>query len=399
MYGRNVGYISMRTFGRGQENVGSFFIVYHNQDCSTASFQSDNLDKNAKGKFAGEICVGTKTAWFLIRIAATPHTETAIHKQFQSKFRLMNIGRYLRVGKEKATTAEELPQLDVSATIPKEIAEKHGEDIETSLRGTVDALHALNILLRESNPSSPVCYDQLAAGKSECEVIRDDGLMALMDDFGFGPSVEWKGAANMDETILRGIKKGAKLGEKMSLHTRTSLARFRDFRMNGGWAIAPLHLGRYRTDYVLRGVAKRNGIGANNPEEAIYPTAYFDENGNLLDGAFTFKITFDASKMRKAASIFWSITAYDRSTQKLMDHPFSIENRHYSVSSQKGLKENDNGEIVILVRNQAPRDPTMYSNWLPVKETGFYLIARLYGPSEEVMKGPWEMPPIVKIEQ
>ena len=44
-------------------------------------------------------------------------------------------------------------------------------------------------------------------------------------------------------------------------------------------------VGRYGTDYDLRALVGILGLGANTPEEAIYPTALADSEGRLLDGA------------------------------------------------------------------------------------------------------------------
>ena len=61
----------------------------------------------------------------------------------------------------------------------------------------------------------------------------------------------------------------------------------------------------------------------------MYPTAFFDEHEFLLDGHNDYVIYFDAAVMDKAANTFWSLTAYDRSTGKLMNHPFAVENDQY----------------------------------------------------------------------
>ncbi len=54
-------------------------------------------------------------------------------------------------------------------------------------------------------------------------------------------------------------------------------------RAQNGWE---LHegLGDYGTDYLWRAVVARVGLGANLPEDAIYPHAQVDSEGEPLDG-------------------------------------------------------------------------------------------------------------------
>ena len=52
------------------------------------------------------------------------------------------------------------------------------------------------------------------------------------------------------------------------------------------------------------------GLGANVPEDAIYPFNLADDTGKPLDGASNYTIHFDKGQMPPAEA-FWSITLYD----------------------------------------------------------------------------------------
>jgi hypothetical protein len=53
------------------------------------------------------------------------------------------------------------------------------------------------------------------------------------------------------------------------------------------------------------------GLGANLPEDAVYPTAFADGEGNPLSGANKYVVHFDKGKL-PPADAFWSITMYDQ---------------------------------------------------------------------------------------
>ena len=54
---------------------------------------------------------------------------------------------------------------------------------------------------------------------------------------------------------------------------------------SGGWLIPTSDIGDYGTDYEFRAQIAVIGLGANTPDEAIYPTGITDSTGGLLDGA------------------------------------------------------------------------------------------------------------------
>ena len=69
-------------------------------------------------------------------------------------------------------------------------------------------------------------------------------------------------------------------------------------------------IGTYGTDYQSRAFVAYGGLGANLREDAMYPSAAFDANGNPLTGASKYVIHFDKGKTPPAKA-FWSLTMYD----------------------------------------------------------------------------------------
>ena len=73
--------------------------------------------------------------------------------------------------------------------------------------------------------------------------------------------------------------------EAASLPTATRLSILNQARQTSGWYLPAPNIGRYGTDYLFRAQVAVFGIGANTPNEAIYPTGIVDAAGALYDGA------------------------------------------------------------------------------------------------------------------
>ena len=131
------------------------------------------------------------------------------------------------------------------------------------------------------------------------------------------------------------------------------------------------------------------GLGANTPDEAIYPVALTDSDGGLLNGANDYRVTF-APGDAPPARYFWSLTVYD-SNGYLTPNPID----RYSLGpSHPPLVKRPDGSIVIALQHDAPTGTRV--NWLPTPATGFRLNLRLYGPRRAALSGAWMPPPIVK---
>lgn len=157
------------------------------------------------------------------------------------------------------------------------------------------------------------------------------------------------------------------------------------------WRIARHHIGVYQDDYMQRAVVWFKGALANVPEESLYPSVFQDEQGNILDGRFSYRLKFDASNLPQVSQ-FWSLTMY-----KFVDG-FLAENAidRYSIGDRtSNLTYGKDGSLSIYLSAQKPSDP--FDNWLPAPREPFYLTLRLYGPSQATIKGEWHPPLIKKI--
>jgi len=156
-----------------------------------------------------------------------------------------------------------------------------------------------------------------------------------------------------------------------------------------GWRIITENIGNYGTDYLQRATVELAGLGANLPEDAIYPLVFVDAEGNALNGAdcYTWHL---AKEELPPVRAFWSLTLYDA-------EGFQVANdlNRFAIGDRDDLLFNEDGSLDIIVQHQTPTEGT--SNWLPAPEGGFNLCARLYYPKNEALDGTWRPPVIRKI--
>jgi len=149
-----------------------------------------------------------------------------------------------------------------------------------------------------------------------------------------------------------------------------------------GWRIF-YNLGNYGKDYLKRALVALIGIGANLPQDAIYPTTFIDSEGNKLNGKNKYVIHFDKNNL-PPVNAFWSITAYN-SKSYLVANPIN----RYALGDRDELQFNKDGSLDIYIQHDQP-DKEFESNWLPAPKDDFNLTMRLYWPKKSVIDGAWK---------
>jgi hypothetical protein len=69
-------------------------------------------------------------------------------------------------------------------------------------------------------------------------------------------------------------------------------------------------MGVYGNYYLKRAIITQLGLGANLPEDAIYPINLADDTGKPLDGANRYVLHFESTAI-PPVNAFWSVTLYD----------------------------------------------------------------------------------------
>lgn len=160
--------------------------------------------------------------------------------------------------------------------------------------------------------------------------------------------------------------------------------------LEDGWKALSKTIGTYGTNYTERAFVAYVGLGANLPEDASYPSASFDADGNPLNGANKYVLHFDKGTTPPAKA-FWSLTMYDGEGY-MVANPI---NRN-TIGDRSNLKTNPDGSIDIYFQNDSP-GKDKESNWLPAPKGEFNLILRVYWPKEEILNGSWKAPGIKKV--
>jgi len=158
-------------------------------------------------------------------------------------------------------------------------------------------------------------------------------------------------------------------------------------RVVNNWSMNTDTMGVYGNYYLKRAIVAQFGLGANLPEDAIYPLNLADESGKPLDGANKYAIHFTKDEIPPAGA-FWSITLYD-------PEGFQVANslNRFAVSSWMPFKRDADGSLTLYFQNESPGSDRE-SNWLPAPKGAFNLTMRLYAPKPEALTGVWNPPPV-----
>lgn len=216
--------------------------------------------------------------------------------------------------------------------------------------------------------------------------VRDGSLLARLRPYGIGAGLS-PDRAGLDPATRAALYR-AVATRAAELPQEAKAQALAGAEQHGGWYTPQSDIGDYGTDYRFRAYIALLGLGANTPDEAVYPAGLASSDGLLLDGSHAYRITF-ARGQEPPARYFWSLTMYDANGY-LVANPAE----RYSLGpSHPPLVRRPDGSVVVEVRSTRPSDPQV--NWLPAPASGqFRLNLRLYGPSAAVLDGRWAPPPV-----
>jgi len=162
-------------------------------------------------------------------------------------------------------------------------------------------------------------------------------------------------------------------------------------QLGGGWALPVAVRTSWGADLIARARVARNLIGALGIDEAMYPTAEVDADGQVLDGGGAYELRFPPGR-GPAVGAFWSLTMYRRSDCLLVANPIG---RHSIGDRTPGLRTESDGSLVIRIQAE---DPGPGHNWLPAPAgEPFYVVLRLYQPQAEHLEFRYDYPPLRRI--
>jgi hypothetical protein len=158
-------------------------------------------------------------------------------------------------------------------------------------------------------------------------------------------------------------------------------------KLENGWILS-LKTGIYGTNFMQRAYIAYYGLGANRPEDAIYPTSETDVAGQNYSGANKYIMHINKGQMPPVNG-FWSLTMYD-------DNYFFVPNplNRYTLSQRNKFNTNPDGSVDLLLQKDSPGGEKE-ANWLPAPDGKFVLMLRMYWPKENppsILDGTWTLP-------
>ncbi|MGB6542224.1 MAG: DUF1254 domain-containing protein [Xanthobacteraceae bacterium] len=214
--------------------------------------------------------------------------------------------------------------------------------------------------------------------------LADQPILARMQRLGlnYGAAFDFDAAA---PAIQGALERAAADAQKLMAERAPQIGR----QVNG-WQISTDTIGVYGASYLKRAIVARTLLGANLPEDAVYPATSVDGDGRPLDGAHNYLIHFAKGEL-PPVSAFWSITLYDGE-----GYPVANALDRFAIGDRDGLAANSDGSLDLVISAADPGGEQQ-ANWLPAPRGPFNLMLRLYGPSRSVVAGNWLPPPVQRL--
>lgn len=213
--------------------------------------------------------------------------------------------------------------------------------------------------------------------------ITDQPILARMARLGVQPGKSFE-IGKLDASLKPAIDDAPAAAQKLMEWKVPTIAT-----VVNSWSMNVDTMGVYGNYYLKRAIVAQLGLGANLPEDAIYPLNLGDEGGQPLNGANKYKLHF-AKGAAPPVDAFWSITLYDADG-------FQVANslNRFAVSSWMPFQSNPDGSLDLYFQNESP-GKDKEANWLPAPKGAFNLTMRLYGPKSAALTGKWAPPAVQK---
>jgi hypothetical protein len=305
----------------------------------------------------------TSLAWVLGRIycTGTPEDYDAVHKM-QDEISVVPLSSYGRPYTRLAGTVD--PNIDMKTAVREQV----------NALSVSDYFNLLAVLLKGNPPAA-----------ADAPMIRKMARLGIVPGQTFD-------IAELDPSVQHALQDIPKAGfGKIMAWFKEGIAAGEN-KFQNGWVFTT-RTGIYGTNYIQRALVTAIGLGANRPQDAIYPTSEVDADGKPYSGANKYVVHFDKGQLPPVDG-FWSLTMYNG------DY-FFVENplNRYSISARQNLKANDDGSVDLYLQHDSP-GADKESNWLPAPADKFILMFRLYWPKEtppSIIDGTWTIPPAKQV--
>ncbi len=295
----------------------------------------------------------TALVWILGRIycTGTPKDYKAVH-EMQDKITLVPLSSYGKPYTPPTGTAD--PNIDTKTAVREQV-------------NALDVTAYFNLMAQLMKDNPPTAEDAPMVQR-----IAKIGIVP-------GQPFDLTKLSPEAQQALKNVPKAA-VGKIMGY--------FKDAgKEENGWLFLT-KTGIYGTDYLNRAMITAIGLGANRPQDAVYPTSEVDGDGKPYSGSNKYVMHLEKGQMPPVNG-FWSLTMYDA------DY-FFVKNplNRYTLSARNKLKRNADGSVDLFLQHESPNKDKV-SNWLPAPAGKFILMLRLYWPKDtppSLLDGTWTIP-------
>ena len=252
-----------------------------------------------------------------------------------------------------------------------------GVDMKTGIRDQVNAMDAAT-------------YFKLFAElmKTNPPTAEDAPMVAKLAKIGIVPGQDFD-ASKLDPAVAKGLAAAPKPAQDKIMAWMKEGIVAGDAKVENGWYFTT-KTGLYGTSYRQRALITAIGLGANRPQDAVYPTSEGPELLKTYSGDKKYVMHFAKGELPPVDG-FWSLTMYD-ADYFFVPNPIN----RYTVSQRNKLKVNADGSVDLYVQNESP-GKDKEQNWLPAPKDKFVLMMRLYWPKEKapsLLDGTWKIPAV-----
>jgi hypothetical protein len=257
--------------------------------------------------------------------------------------------------------------------------------------GAVDPAIDMKTVVRDQvNAMNGAAYFKLFAELLETNppAAEDAPMVAKLAKIGIVPGEDFD-AARLEPAVARGLADAPRPAQDLIMGWLEAGIAARDPKLEHGWLFTT-KTGLYGTSYLQRALITAIGLGANRPQDALYPTSEGPDVVKKYTGAKKYVMRFEKGKLPPVDG-FWSLTMYDA-------HYFFVDNprNRYTLSQRNKLEPNTDGSIELYIQHESP-GKDKESNWLPAPQGEFILMMRLYWPKEKppsILDGSWKIPEV-----
>jgi hypothetical protein len=216
--------------------------------------------------------------------------------------------------------------------------------------------------------------------------VTDWSIVARLKRIGIEPGKSFDYEA-LDPSAQEALNKAATDGLKSMYAKLPTFAP-----VVNGWQMNTDTMGVYGDYYLKRAIVAMVGLGANQPEDAIYPLNIVDADAKPLVGQHKYVLHFSKDEI-PPVNAFWSVTMYD-------EEGFQVANplNRFAIGDRDDLKYKPDGSLDLYLQHEDP-GLDKESNWLPSPVKGVLGVTmRLYAPKAQALDGRWNPPAIKRMD-